>query len=61
MTQLYYGDQYLTPYWAASPEIKRTAFVENYKDVETSKILALDSVWVPLVAGSLLLLWAKRG
>ena len=53
-----YEYQMRTPYFAASPEIPKTALVGT---VATPKKLGIDySLWAPLVAGALLLLWVKR-
>lgn len=53
-----YEYQMRTPYFAASPEIPRTA---TYQPVAVKAKLAIDySMWAPLVAGVLLLLLAKR-
>ena len=60
MASRYYGDQLLTPYWAASPEVVRTALVETSGAPVVSRGLAVDSsVLVPLAVGALLLLLLK--
>ena len=61
MTSLYYDDQYLTPYWAASPEVVRTAMVEVASAPVVSRGLAVEaSVLVPLAVGALLLVLSKN-
>ena len=56
----YYQDQYLSGYWAASPEVVRTAMVEVASAPVVSRGLAVDtSVLVPLAVGALLLVLSK--
>lgn len=53
-----YEYQMRTPYFAASPEIPKTAIVGA---VTTPQKLAVDySLWAPLIAGALLLILARR-
>lgn len=56
----YYRDQLLSPYWAASPEVVRTALVETSGAPVVSRGLAVDaSLLVPLAVGALLLVLLK--